>query len=81
MYYVITKARSRRGGKHTSVMGCHAMATTNRKLVDEHAKFLGSNAGIDVETMVLTEKQARELYENIGRKMAIVERLNNGRVS
>jgi hypothetical protein len=69
MYYVISKMRGRRGGKRTSAMGCHAMPTADRKLVDQHAAFVASKAGMDAEVMVLTAKQAAELHANLGRKL------------
>jgi hypothetical protein len=45
------------------------MATEDRKLVDAHAAFLVGPGGVASEAMVLTERQAMELHENLGRKL------------
>lgn len=69
MYFVISKRKGRAG--KISLMGVRAMQTRDRSLVDEDVK---SQSGMFAEQMVLTEKQANELLENLAWKIELWRR-------
>ena len=69
MYYVLCKRKHVRG---KGVVGCHRLATKSRSLVDEHVKFLLQHNGAMAyeSAVVLTEREAKLMHENLGRKLA-----------
>lgn len=71
MYFIITK-RKGRSGKRSSLMGAVCLMTNRKPLVKEHLAMTSFGYS---DVMTLTEKEARELHENLGRKIALADEL------
>jgi hypothetical protein len=69
MYYVLCKKKHLRG-KHA--VGCYKLVGNEKSVVTDGVKFLLQHDGASAyeSAVVLTEREAKLMHDNLGRKLA-----------